>query len=107
MDRLLRPSSKDFTPKDHPSASIEKPEDWVVSIESVDYVEDYILHLKFSDASEKKVDFGPFLERSLNPLIKRYLDIDLFKDFTLEHGDLYWHDYDLCFPIGDLYEGHI
>ena len=40
-------------------------------------------------------------------MIKKYLNPDEFKKFTIEYGDLTWNDYDLCFPIADLYEGKI
>jgi len=56
---------------------------------------------------ERIVDFGPFLQKSLNPMIRKYLKLDNFKNFTVEYGDLFWHDYDLCFPIADLYDGRI
>ena len=32
---------------------------------------------------------------------------DLFKKFNLEYGELQWNDYDLAFPIYDLYKGTI
>ncbi len=33
--------------------------------------------------------------------------LEKLKNFRVEHGDLVWGDYDLCFPIADLYHGHI
>ena len=33
--------------------------------------------------------------------------IILFYQFIVADGDLLWHDYDLCFPIIDLYEGRL
>ena len=30
-----------------------------------------------------------------------------FQGFRVEHGDLVWGDYDLCFPVADLYRGKI
>jgi hypothetical protein len=47
------------------------------------------------------------LSESLNPLIRKYLDLNEFKKFELDNGDLQWNDYDLCFPIADLYENCI
>ena len=38
------------------------------------------LQLKFSDSQEVKVDFGPFLHQLLNPLIRKYLDLELWRD---------------------------
>jgi hypothetical protein len=107
MDRLFRTPQANIASKDNPTTSIDYQEDWVIAIEQAEYVKDYILQLKFSDGKETQVDFGPFLRQSLNPLIRKYLDKDTFKQFTVEYGDLYWNDYDLCFPIADLYEDRI
>ncbi len=27
--------------------------------------------------------------------------------YNLDDGDLEWNDYDLCFPVADLYENNI
>lgn len=70
-------------------------------------MEKHRLRLCFSDGETQIVDFEPFLRGSLNPMIRKYLDLNLFREFTLEHGDLLWGDYDLCFPIADLYAGQI
>lgn len=83
------------------------PENLVISIEAAEYLEDYKLRLEFSNGQERIVDFEPFLRNSLNPMIRKYLDLEKFKKFSLEYGDLFWDDYDLCFPIADLYEGQI
>ncbi len=107
MDRLFRSAQANITKKNHPSTAVATKEEWVIAIEQAEYVKDYVLQLKFSDGKEVAVDFGSFLHQSLNPLIRKYLDVELFKQFTLEYGDLHWHDYDLCFPIADLYEGRI
>ena len=40
-------------------------------------------------------------------MIRAYLSPDRFRQFSIEHGDLIWNDYDLCFPMADLYEGNI
>jgi hypothetical protein len=107
MDRLFRSTQENITGENHAQDSVRDQEGWVIAIEGAQYIKDHILRLKFSDGKEAEVDFGPFLNRSLNPLIRRYLDMNMFKRFTVEHGDLFWNDYDLCFPIADLYEGNI
>jgi len=61
----------------------------------------------FSDGFVQIVNFGRFLQNSLNPHVRKYLDVALFADFTVENGDLHWHGYELCFPIADLYENRI
>jgi hypothetical protein len=35
--------------------------------------------------------------------VRAYLDPDRFAQFELRHGELVWGDYELCFPIMDLY----
>lgn len=83
------------------------PEGVVIELTSADYVEGYKIRLQFSDGKDRILDFESFLRRSLNPMIQAYLDFDKFKQFTVEYGDLQWNDYDLCFPIADLYEGRV
>ncbi len=79
----------------------------VISIEKAEYINDYKISLLFSDGTRNIVDFETFLQSSSNPMTNKFLKIDKFKDFTIEHGDLVWNDYELCFPIWDLYEGVI
>ena len=79
----------------------------VISIEQVTQLEDYKLQLIFNDHSSQTVDFQPFLTQSLNPLIRKYLAPEEFSKFEVDDGDLEWNDYDLCFPIADLYENRI
>lgn len=67
----------------------------------------YQIKLSFNDNTIQLVDFFPFLNSSLNPLIRRYLGKQEFKRFKIDNGDLEWNDYDLCFPIADLYENNI
>ena len=82
-------------------------ENQIIKIEKVSYLGDYKLKLAFNDKSEQSIDFYPFLSNSLNPLIRKYLDEKKFKAYELDDGDLEWNDYDLCFPIADLYENTI
>jgi len=65
------------------------------------------LRLDFSDGTQRVVDFGPFLRSSGHPEIRSFLEPEKFGSFRVEHGDLLWGDYEMCFPIADLYEGHI
>ena len=82
-------------------------ESQILNIEKVIYLSGYKLKLSFNDGVEKIIDFGPFLSNSLNPFIKKYLDLKEFQKYALDRGDLVWNDYDLCFPIADLYENNI
>jgi len=79
----------------------------IVEIVDAQAASGYKLRLTFSDGVERLVDFEPFLNGSLNPLIRAYLDAAKFAAFRVEEGDLIWDDYGLCFPIADLYENNI
>jgi len=40
-------------------------------------------------------------------MARKYLDKKLFRKFKIDYGDIIWNDYEMCFPIWDLYEGKI
>lgn len=82
-------------------------EEQVLRIKKVKHVGDYKLKLSFNDGNEQVVDFNFFLSSSLNPMIRKYLRREEFMKFELDEGDLEWNDYDLCFPIADLYENNV
>jgi hypothetical protein len=79
----------------------------IVRAEQIGGSGSYCLRLNFNDHTVREVDFKAFLERSSNPLIRAYLNPELFGKFTIKEGDLIWGDYELCFPIADLYDGKI
>ena len=78
-----------------------------ISIENAKYIDDYKIYMKFSDGKESTVDFKKFIEKSNHPDIKKYSDKKLFSNFNLDYGDIEWNDYELAFPIYDLYRGKI
>jgi hypothetical protein len=65
------------------------------------------IKITFDDNAIKIVDFGPFLSKSNHPSISKYMDVNLFQNFKIVDGNLNWNDYDLIFPIWDLYNGEI
>lgn len=79
----------------------------IIQISTARPVEDYRLHLVFDDGREQIVDFLPFLSRSVHPAIRKWLDPVRFASFRIEQGELIWGDYDLCFPMIDLYRNTI
>lgn len=68
---------------------------------------DHRLRLSFNDGKEQEVDFLPFLSSSHHPAIRRFLEPGCFATYRLEYGDLLWGDYELCFPIADLYDNRL
>ena len=79
----------------------------VLKIESAKHIGGRRLLITFSDGKEQTVDFGHFLENSRHPEIRKFLNPKNFKNFTIESGDLMWGDFDLIFPIMDLYENKL
>ena len=79
----------------------------LISIEKAKYIDGYKISLLFNDGKENILDFENFIVKSQHPDIKKYLDLKLFKNFNLEYGELEWNDYDLAFPVYDLYKGSI
>jgi hypothetical protein len=78
-----------------------------VDIKSSRYIGDFAIRIYFSDGVSKLVDFKPFLESSLHPSIRKFLDESKFKEYKIVDGNLNWNDYDMIFPIEDLYQGRI
>jgi len=78
-----------------------------ISIEEAKYLNDYKIYLKFNDGKERILDFKNFILSSQHPEIKKYQDKNLFKNFNLQYGEIEWNDYDLAFPIYDLYMGKV
>ncbi len=79
----------------------------IIEVVSAIYIDEYKIKITFQDGMEQLVDFRFFLEKSLNPSIKHYLDLKFFKAFTIKNGQLMWGDYDLIFPTIDLYNNSL
>ena len=75
----------------------------VVNITGVKLTGTYTLCLEFDDGAVQTLDFLPFLSRSIHPAIRAYLEPDRFASFRIEYGEVVWGDYDLIFPVADLY----
>lgn len=79
----------------------------VISILKADYQGEYKIRFSFSDQTVKVIDFFTFLNKSKNPMTKKYLNKNLFQNYSIQYGDIIWNDYEMCFPIWDLHEGNI
>lgn len=79
----------------------------ILKIQSATYVKNYELRITFQDGKEVNVDFYDFLKSSTNPQIREYLILEKFKSFKVKDYDLLWGNFDLLFPIEDLYSGKI
>ena len=78
-----------------------------LAITEISQTGDYRLRLSFNDGKEQEVDFLPFLSSSHHPEIRNFLQPKRFATYRLEYGDLIWGNYELCFPIADLYDNRL
>lgn len=79
----------------------------IINVTKADHAGGWCLRLQFDDGSEQIVDFGPFLRGAQHPDIREFLDEDKFRTYRVEHGNLIWGDYELCFPVADLHANAI
>ncbi len=79
----------------------------IIEVKSAQYIGDFAIRILFSDGLNRLVDFKSFLESSFHPSIRKYLDEDKFKTYLIVEGNLNWNDYDLIFPLEDLYQGKL
>ena len=71
------------------------------------YVPRHRVDITFNDGTHRVVDFGPFLKQARNPMFTKYRGLREFKSFHIQDGDLMWGDFEMIFPIMDLYSGTI
>ena len=74
-----------------------------IQVKKAEHINNYKIKLFFSDGKESIIDFEAFLKRAKNPMTKKYLDVAQFEKFKITYGDLEWNDYEMCFPIWNLY----
>jgi len=79
----------------------------IIVIKSAQYIGDFAIRIFFSDGFNRLDDFKSFLESTLHPSIQKYLDEDKFKDYQIVDRNINWNDYDMIFPIDDLYHGKL
>ena len=79
----------------------------VIEIKSAVYVGNFVIRIDFNDETSRTVDFKPFLNKAIHPCIRQYLDETKFKQFVIIDGNLNWNDYELIFPLEELYDGQI
>ncbi len=79
----------------------------VINVVAAEIVGDLQLRIRFDDGTEQTVDFRSFLTASLHPDIRAWASRERFSQFRVENGELLWGDYELCFPVMDLYRNRI
>jgi Protein of unknown function (DUF2442) len=76
-------------------------------VKEAKYVPRHRVDITFSDGTHRVVDFSPFLKQARNPMFTKYRGLKEFKSFHIQDGDLMWGDFEMIFPIMDLYNGTI
>lgn len=77
----------------------------MIVISRADYVSDYKIHFVFSDGQQRLADFYPFLSSSTHPLINKFLDMKLFKQFYIENWAIRWGDNECDLNPMEIYYG--
>lgn len=72
------------------------------------YLSGYKVLITFSDNTQQTVDFQEFLQNHPHPQFYQYLDLKKFRKFNIQRGNIVWgKDWDLIFPVEELYVGEI
>ena len=79
----------------------------IINIIEAEQVGDYCIRLRFDDGVKQTIDFKVFLLNSCHPDIRTFLEPSRFASFRLAYGELVWGDYEMCFPMIDLYRNQI
>lgn len=79
-----------------------------ISIIKATHTTEYKIKLIFNDKSERVIDFGKFFASHSHPQYNKYKNPILFKKFKIEMGNIVWgKDWDLIFPVYNLFKGKI
>ena len=66
------------------------------------------VRLTFNDNTSQVINVGDFIRQFPHPQYNKYLDERKFRQFKIEDGNIVWgKNWDLIFPIEQLYRGHI
>ncbi len=79
-----------------------------ISITKAEYVAGYKVKLSFNDGTIRTIDFNNFFSKNSHPQYDKYKEESLFKKFHIVMGNIVWgKDWDIVFPVYDLYKGDI
>ena len=74
-------------------------------IQKAEYIKDYQLEVYFTDGKTCTIDLFSFLSTSSHPLINKYLNVVLFKQFRVEMGTICWGDNEFDLNPMNIYNG--
>ncbi len=61
-------------------------------IKSAEYLGEHCLEITFKDGTVRDVDLFDLINSSDHPLVRKYLDVELFKQFYLDGHTICWGD---------------
>ena len=74
-------------------------------IQKAEYIEGYQLKVYFTDGIVKSINLYSFLMSSKNHLIRKFKNIELFKQFQVEDGVICWGDNEFDLNPENIYNG--
>ena len=75
-----------------------------ISIESAKYLHGHKIEFLFNDGKKQCIDFKPFLDEYPHPAYNRLQDVNNFKHFWIEDGNVVWDEnWNFIFPEHQLY----
>ena len=79
-----------------------------IAVKYATCLDGFRLHIAFTNGKEKIVDFADFITGSKKISLAKYKRTVNFKKFKIEQGNIVWgKDWDLIFPVHELYRGKI
>jgi hypothetical protein len=79
-----------------------------IIVTNASYIQRYEVKVGFSDNTSRVIDFEPFLKENPHPQWEKYNNLNHFKKFKIENGNLVWGpNWDLIFPVYSLYTGNL
>lgn len=79
-----------------------------IEVKKATYLDGYKISILFNDGKNKVVDFSDFINHNNKEALAKYKNVTTFKKFKIEDGNLVWgKDWDLIFPVWELYKGKI
>jgi hypothetical protein len=76
-----------------------------LDIANAEYKGDYRILVTFENGEDRTIDLKSYLESSSHPLVRRFLDIDQFKEFHLDYGTICWGDNEFDLDPVKVYDG--
>lgn len=61
-----------------------------MKVKNAKYIQEYIIEVFFNDETVKRTNLRSFLFSVTNPMTTKYRNIELFKKFKVEYGNLSW-----------------